>query len=794
MVLRIATFTLVLALAATSHVTGQSVGHNSSVSTIASQAPPAATAPTTIPALIRYSGTAAQSDGKPLSGESLVNFYVFKDQTGGEPLWAESQNVTFDAAGGYEIFLGATSGSGLPTELFAAGEARWLEVQVAGQPQQPRTLLVSVPYAMKAADAATLGGLPASAFALAGSTVNALASAPASVNPDAGTAVTTTGGTSGYLPVYSGVSTIDDSILFQSGTKLGINTNKPAGALDVNGAIFGRGLFTMATTGTATSSAGKVSEAIEFTASAYNSSKKAAVTPLFNLQAEPVANNTAGPSATLNLLYGNGSTPAETGFSINSAGVIKFAPGQTFPSTSSSGIAVSGASTSGTGVEGPSSTGDGMVGTTGGTTLNRAGVLGKAGAVSGITSVAAGVWGDSYTQVGVEGTSHSSVGVYGGSTISTGVEGVSSSGSGVIGNTAGTTLNTAGTVGIAGARDTSGFNGIAGIWGDASAHVGVWGSSDQYSGVFGQSASGPGVQGSSTKGDGGDFYGGINGDVGAYGVKAAGATVSGNSIGGIGGVFYGGASYFAGHGIVTTGGQGGSSGGAGIQATGGASDTIAGDGGDFFGSGSSNGVAGNGVYATEGTNQNNSNDNGYAGDFYGNVYVEGTLSADAKDFKIDHPLDPANKYLSHASVESSEMINVYSGNVVTDEFGNAVIQLPTWFDSLNGDLRYQLTVIGRKAQAWVAQEAKDGVFRISSDANRVKVSWQITGVRHDAYAKAHPLVVEEPKGEHERGFYAHPELYGQLAEKQLAWGRHPEMMRRLKATNAAKGKLSTMQP
>lgn len=152
---------------------------------------------------------------------------------------------------------------------------------------------------------------------------------------------------------------------------------------------------------------------------------------------------------------------------------------------------------------------------------------------------------------------------------------------------------------------------------------------------------------------------------------------------------------------------------------------------------------------------------------------------------MDHPSDPANKYLVHSSVESSEMMNIYTGNVLTDELGIAVVTLPKWFEVLNTDFRFQLTVIGRKAQAWISQEVQDGRFIIASDATHVKVSWQITSVRQDPYAKAHPLVVEQEKDERERGFYLTPELYGQPEEKQMEWGRHPEQMRRMKAEREA---------
>jgi hypothetical protein len=170
---------------------------------------------------------------------------------------------------------------------------------------------------------------------------------------------------------------------------------------------------------------------------------------------------------------------------------------------------------------------------------------------------------------------------------------------------------------------------------------------------------------------------------------------------------------------------------------------------------------------------------GIAGNFNGNVTISGTLSAATKNFKIDHPLDPANKYLVHASVESSELMNIYTGNVTTNGEGEATVQLPEWFEALNTDFRYQLTVIGQFAQAIVSSEVQNHEFSIRSSVPNVKVSWQITGVRHDAFAKANPLVVEEEKAAQLKGFYLHPGLYGAPAEKQTEWARHPQTMKKL---------------
>ena len=127
------------------------------------------------------------------------------------------------------------------------------------------------------------------------------------------------------MPVFSGTSTIDDSLLFESGTKIGIATATPAATLDVRGSVDVRGPLTLTNSGSATSSAGFNSHTLDWNASAYNSSSKAAQTPTFTLQAEPAGNNTTAPGATLNLLYGLAATPAETGFKINSKGLLTFA-------------------------------------------------------------------------------------------------------------------------------------------------------------------------------------------------------------------------------------------------------------------------------------------------------------------------------------------------------------------------------------------------------------------------------------------------------------------------------------
>jgi hypothetical protein len=150
---------------------------------------------------------------------------------------------------------------------------------------------------------------------------------------------------------------------------------------------------------------------------------------------------------------------------------------------------------------------------------------------------------------------------------------------------------------------------------------------------------------------------------------------------------------------------------------------------------------------------------GHAGYFEGRVHVNGTLSKSAGSFKIDHPLDPGGKYLSHSFVESPDMKNIYDGVVTLSDNGTAIVELPEWFEALNKDFRYQLTCIGEHAPVYVSDEIAENRFRIAGGYAGMKVSWQVTGSRQDAYAKAYPIPVEESKSAPEMGRFLNPELY-----------------------------------
>jgi hypothetical protein len=288
-------------------------------------------------------------------------------------------------------------------------------------------------------------------------------------------------------------------------------------------------------------------------------------------------------------------------------------------------------------------------------------------------------------------------------------------------------------------------NGSAyGVYGTSSSNngIGVYGTGNRgVSGVGGSAGSGAGVYGTGARGVygiGGSTGIGVDGE-GHTGVHGYGTTTPGYGVYGLGNV-----------GVY---GQGANTGGV-------------------------------GVYGDQGSGT-------YAGYFMGYVYVYGQLTAEYKSFKIDHPLDPANKYLYHVSVESPDAMNIYNGVVVLDARGEGWVSLPEWFQALNSDFRYQLTAIGRpQPKLYIAQEISGNRFQIAGGKAGGKVSWEVTGIRQDAYAKAHGIKVEEEKPAAERGLYLHPELFGQPKEKGIEWAHRREQMRPSEKGQAGGGQAS----
>ena len=184
------------------------------------------------------------------------------------------------------------------------------------------------------------------------------------------------------------------------------------------------------------------------------------------------------------------------------------------------------------------------------------------------------------------------------------------------------------------------------------------------------------------------------------------------------------------------------------------------------------GTANSGVYGVQSTGD-------YAGNFNGDVRITGHLTKGSGTFKIDHPLDPANKYLSHSFVESPDMMNIYNGNVKLNANGEAVIQLPEYFDALNMEFSYQLTCIGGFANVFIAEKIYNNQFKISGGSPGLEVSWMVTGIRKDAYANMNRIRVEENKEADEVGKYLHPKAFGLPEEMGISYEEQQEFTENL---------------
>jgi hypothetical protein len=200
-----------------------------------------------VPRLVKFGSTVKNVQGRPMAGVVGITFALYKDQEGGAPLWLETQNVQIDKNGHYSVMLGFTTSAGLPVELFTSNEARWVGVQPQGQMEQPRVLLVSAPYALKAVDAETLGGKPASAFMPATPQIPGSSTAATSKSQGAASGTSSQNnavipslsgsGTKGRIAMWDSSNKLGNSALFQipTGTsgKVGINTTTPLNTLQV---------------------------------------------------------------------------------------------------------------------------------------------------------------------------------------------------------------------------------------------------------------------------------------------------------------------------------------------------------------------------------------------------------------------------------------------------------------------------------------------------------------------------------------------------------------------------------
>jgi len=886
---------------------------------------------TTVPNLIRYGGVLKDAQGAPLASTTVgITFAIYKQQDGGAAVWMETQSVATDAGGNYSALLGSTTASGLPGDLFSQQEQRWLGVQAEGQPEQPRVLLVSVPYAFKAHEAETLGGRSVSDFVLAesaSSTANGNSPNPSSspANNSAPAAGTSNGAASDGPTNFSGSTTDQIVGVTQTGTGAGVIASAPTKgvvgtatsttgtAIGVEGGSAGSGGYgvygnvtsatgaTVGVKGNSQSTAGTgvrgtniATSGVTTGVSGYVDSA-AGTAGVFNNAAGGnilVGQNNGAPTFTVS---GSGNVNAAGGFTGSGAGLtgIQFSQltgqlgnsqlsgtysgavslsntGNSFMGSSFTGGTFTGSGAALTGIlftnlsgtlgnaqlsgtyasavtlsnSSNSFTGNGA-GLTGvppaggsanyiqntmtqqmgmtnfningsgvltGTLAANAGVSGTStiatgNAVSGMATVTSG------TANGVFGQSagNGGAGVYGNETSTTGVN------YGVRGQTASTTNNASGVYGLASAASGNTY----GVTGKNASGTGVgvygWASSatGNDSGIVGQSDSttdfASGVFGVATSTSGGQTFGVVgstnsttqnaSGVYGNTGNSTTGLTngVFGTTASKNGTAVYGTATSSDtsgfGYGVYGTSANGTGVYGAalnssvcaaGVQAYSASTcadaiyavdyGTSGNANGIYAQTNSSEGVAGyfnnqGGGYILVGTVNGNGThlfhvDGSGDGYFAGDLTVCGTLSKGGGSFKIDDPLDPENKYLSHSFVESPDMMNIYNGLIRLDARGEAWVVLPEYFEALNRDFRYQLTSVGAsQPRLYIASEVKGNRFKIAGGKANAKVSWQVTGIRQDAWANAHRIPNEEEKPLEKRGTYLHPDLFGAGANK-----------------------------
>jgi len=413
-----------------------------------------------------------------------------------------------------------------------------------------------------------------------------------------------------------------------------------------------------------------------------------------------------------------------------------------------------GTTTSGTGVRGSSTSGVGVLGQHLATTGTVPGVSASTNStaadadalVATVTPTSPGLNSEAVRGVN-NGTGSYGIGVFG-------YQAGSGSGYGVYGYTPS-------------GRGVAGFSGSwQGVYGHSNSQAGVVGESDSFDGVWGQEHSGihAGVSGHSDAGGYGVWGGTTGSGYAIYGTSPSGHGVHGDSPNGTG-VYGTSPSYY--------GVQGTSTGGVGVRGTsssciGVSGASSSGDGVHGFSS------SGNGVYGGSQT--------GHAAYFEGNVTVTGTLTKGGGAFRIDHPLDPAHTYLQHSFVESPDMMDVYNGNVRTDAKGFATVRMPRWFQALNRTFRYQLTSLSGLQEVAIAKEIAHNHFTIQSEKPHSRISWQVTGIRHDRFANANRIKVVVPKPRAEQGKYLHPELYGKPKSEGIGNQKPPNLPSRRSST------------
>jgi hypothetical protein len=679
-----------------------------------------------IPQTLSYQGMLSDTLGVPVADSTYrVTFNFYTAPSGGSTFWSETQNLA-TRAGLFNVLLGSVT----PIDSVPSAGTAYLAMAVSGGPElTPRIRIVSSAYSYlsrRAASADLLQGKDTTGFIRTGQ-VNSVSSGMIVDGTIAAADLGQMGASSGQVMKWTGSAWAprNDSV----GSGGGSGTVRKV--LQATGVVCSPNPITDSGT-------------VRFDSS-YGDSRY-------------IKNQFASNQFASWRIAGQGRCSANS----DSDGALKGT------NASATGYGVWGHSSDNYGVYGSTTTGSGVSGTSSASGIG----------VSGSSNSSHGVVGNSNSGDGVYGGSSSGYGIYGASSDNCGVAGRSTHNDGVYGRS-----SSSGYAGVHG-MSTAGLGGY-GVWGEDSlgcgvygvshGSYGVYGNSNSDYGVIGRSASGAGVGGVSMSSYG--AYDSSGSSTGVYGVTAGtsqsgvAGVARGSGGTGVSGHANGGASSYGMYGTAD-----GSGTNYGVKGDGSGGSTNYGvygkaSGGVSYGLyGEATGTGSNcGVYGTASGGSSN-----YAGYFNGDVIVMGNLSKGGGSFQIDHPLDPQNKYLFHSFVESPDMMNIYNGNIKTDDAGYATVTLPNWFEVLNRDFRYQLTVIDEGdgdgfAQAKIVRGVKDNSFVIKTSTPLTAVSWQVTGIRQDPYANKHRIQVEVAKTAGQRGRYIHPDAYGQPPERGIGY-------------------------
>jgi hypothetical protein len=569
----------------------------SSVAAVSAEADPA------LPGsrLLRFSSTMPGDLNGVAGGPVALRFALYAGQQGGEALWAEMQQIEVARDGSYVALLGAGTPGGLPARVFSNGNARWLGVALgeSDQSEQPRLLLVGVPYALEATNAQTLGGLPASAF-LRASDLKAAAQAIPAITRDSTSTVTTSGGSTNRLPKFTSSDVLGNSAIYDVSGQVGIGISKPGATLDVDGTGLYHGSLSLLAQGTATTAAGYTSWPLNLSGSVFDSTTGAANLQTFQWQVAPFVNDKPEAQGYLALNFYSGTNAPKQILAINSIGQFLFAKGQLFP-----GVAALGAANTFTGAQtitgvntGVNATATSATGVGVNATGGAYGVFSNATGATGVGVFGSGNWGvqGAGKAYGVYGsaTSSGSAGVYGqgtqygvyGSGGKFGLYGFTNGAAGTAGVYAVGSVGVQGSGTIYGVQGSSAAAGASGVFGNASGSnsygvngtggkIGVYGSGGQY-GLYGVTNQSAGTNGVYATGDVG-----VQGNGATYGLQGTGGTAGVYAAGAIG--VQGSGSTYGVEGETTA------SGGAGVYGTGTGS-----SGAGVKGNGAEYGVYGNG--------------------------------------------------------------------------------------------------------------------------------------------------------------------------------------------------------